>query len=95
MVHHADGTSALAAARRNAPSLAVLDVNMPGMTGLEVLREIRATPTLARLPVVMFTTMGSEKDIVRGFDLGADDYVIKPLQPAEFLARIRRLLRRR
>jgi len=89
-----NGDEAYRGALHETPALVVLDVKMPGMDGFEVLSRLRKTPSYARVPVMMLTSMGSEADVVRGFDLGADDYMLKPFSPTELLARIRRLLRR-
>ncbi len=93
--HFADGLTALEAAPRVKPALAILDVKMPGMDGFEVLRRLRADAALSRLPILMLTSLGSEQDIVRGLDLGADEYMVKPFSPVELVARVRRLLARR
>lgn len=90
----AEGTSALARALEAPPSLVLLDVKMPGLDGFEVLKSIRARFPPSRLPIVVVTSLGAEQDILRGFELGADDYVLKPFAPAELLARVRRLLSR-
>jgi diguanylate cyclase (GGDEF)-like protein len=90
--HFQDGTSALAAADDDV-ALFILDVKMPGLDGFTLLRQLRANPRAASVPVLMLTAMGREEDIVRGFALGASDYVTKPFSPAELLARIRRLLK--
>lgn len=71
--------------------LVVLDRIMPGQDGLELCREIRAT---SRVPVILLTLLGSDSDRILGFDVGADDYVQKPFNPDELLARIRAVLRR-
>ncbi|MFV1970068.1 MAG: response regulator [Acidimicrobiia bacterium] len=92
MVHCTDGESALAEATRNPPDLAILDVKMPKMDGFELLSHFREIPALAELPVIVLTAMGSEHDVVRGFDLGADDYVLKPFSPTELAARVQRLV---
>jgi DNA-binding response OmpR family regulator len=76
------------------PTLVLLDVKMPGMDGFEVLERLRKTPSYVDVPIVMLTSMGSEADVVRGFRLGADDYMLKPFSPTELVARLRRLLRR-
>jgi len=89
-----DGQKAYDAAMSEAPALVLLDVKMPVMDGFEVLERLRKTPAYARIPFVMLTSMGSEGDIVRGFELGADDYILKPFSPAELVARVRRLLAR-
>jgi len=88
----ADGRSALESVRRIRPNLAVLDVNMPGMDGYEVLAAIRAEEIPVR--VLMLTVRQQENDVIRGFSLGADDYVVKPFSPMELMARLKRLLLR-
>jgi two-component system cell cycle response regulator DivK len=87
-----DGASAIEAARRLSPQAAVLDVNMPGMDGYEVLSAIRAEKMSTR--VLLLTARQQENDIIRGFALGADDYVVKPFSPLELVARLKRLLAR-
>ncbi len=89
-----DGQEAYDGAMSETPSLVLLDVKMPAMDGFEVLERLRKTPAYARIPIVMLTSMGSEADIVRGFDLGADDYILKPFSPVELIARLRRLMAR-
>ncbi len=86
-----DGAKALAALRAGAYALAVVDVMMPGMSGIEVLRGIRAD---SALPVLMLTARGDDTDRILGLELGADDYVPKPCTPRELAARIRAILRR-
>lgn len=86
-----DGLSGLEALEEQRPDLVLLDVMLPGVDGLEILRQIRARDS--RLPVVILTAMGSEGDKVRGLDLGANDYVTKPFSVAELLARVRAALR--
>lgn len=93
VMHFPDGVSALKAARETSASLAILDVMMPAMSGFELLQNLRRIPSYAKTPIVMLTSMGSENDIVRGFDLGADDYIVKPFLSAEFQARVRRLVK--
>jgi len=87
-----DGPAALGAARRENPDLIVLDVNMPRMDGFEVLRRLREEGSA--VPVMMLTVRSGEEDLVRGLDLGADDYLAKPFSPRTLLARVRALLRR-
>jgi diguanylate cyclase (GGDEF)-like protein len=91
----ADGTSALATASRGDFSIAIIDVTMPGMNGFELVQNLRALPKFQQVPIVMLTGLDAESDIVRGFDLGVSDYVVKPFNRAEFVARIWRLLKRR
>ena len=88
------GDSGLRAVLRERPALVVLDLMLPGMDGLAVCREIRRTPSVASTPVIMLTAKSAEDDIVRGLELGADDYVTKPFSNAVLIARIRAALRR-
>jgi diguanylate cyclase (GGDEF)-like protein len=89
-----NGEKAHAAAVAQPPDLVILDVKMPGLDGFEVLDRLRKDIRFAQTAVVMLTSMGQEADVVRGFALGADDYVLKPFSPIELTARIRRLLQR-
>jgi DNA-binding response OmpR family regulator len=93
-VHYDSGSAAFEAALAETPDLVILDVKMPGMDGFEVLERLRRTPAYRAIPIIMLTSMGSEADVVRGFSLGADDYILKPFSPTELSARVRRLLRR-
>jgi two-component system, OmpR family, response regulator CpxR len=86
-----DGGTALQAARQPGLDLVVLDVMMPEMNGLDVLKELRKE---SRLPVIMLTARGDDLDRILGLELGADDYVPKPCNPRELLARIRAVMRR-
>jgi DNA-binding response OmpR family regulator len=92
VVEAKDGRAALAAFEKERPDLAVLDVNMPHVNGLEVLKKIRADGVTS--PVLLLTVRSSEADQVQGLDLGADDYLTKPFSPRTLLARVRALLRR-
>ncbi|HEY8477031.1 MAG TPA: response regulator transcription factor [Chloroflexota bacterium] len=87
----ANGYEALEKVREKLPDLVVLDVMMPEMDGFETLQEIRQ---VSNVPVIMLTVKGSESDKVRGFQLGADDYVTKPFSQRELLSRIQAVLRR-
>lgn len=89
-----NGQEAYRRALDETPALVLLDVKMPGMDGFEILSRLRRTPSYDRVPIVMLTSLGSESDVVRGFDLGADDYILKPFSPTELVARIRRLIRK-
>jgi DNA-binding response OmpR family regulator len=91
VVEAPDGPAALAAAREGSPDLVILDVNMPRLSGFEVLERLRA---FSNVPVLMLTVRAGEDDQVRGLDLGADDYLPKPFSPRTLLARVRALLRR-
>ncbi|WFE22262.1 MULTISPECIES: response regulator transcription factor [unclassified Solwaraspora] len=86
-----DGRDALDQARRHRPQLLVLDVMMPGLDGLNVCRILRRESDLL---VLMLTARADEDDLLRGLDLGADDYLTKPYSPRELMARVRTLLRR-
>jgi DNA-binding response OmpR family regulator len=86
-----DGPEALAHLERERPDLVILDVNLPGMSGFEVCRLIRAQTAV---PIMLLTVRNTEEDEVRGLDLGADDYLTKPFSPRTLLARVRALLRR-
>ena len=90
----ASGDAALAYARRNHVDLAILDVMLPGMDGLEVCRALRATDGTSDLPIIILTAKGEEADRIAGLDLGADDYIAKPFSPNELVARVRALIRR-
>jgi two-component system, OmpR family, response regulator ResD len=88
-----DGPSALAAAARERPDLVVLDLMLPGIDGLEVMRRLREQDR-DRTAVILLTAKGEESDRVTGLRLGADDYVVKPFSPAELVARVDAVLRR-
>lgn len=88
----ANGEDAFRWAEESSFDLAILDVKVPGMDGFELLGRLRNTPRLARVPVIMLTGLGGEADVVRGLELGANDYMVKPFSPAELLARVRRYL---
>jgi len=90
----ADGLSALADAREHAPDLAILDFMMPGMSGLEVCKELRKDPATANTPVIILTAMAAEADIAAGFAAGADDYIVKPFSPRDFAIRVQAALAR-
>jgi diguanylate cyclase (GGDEF)-like protein len=94
VVRFNNGMDACKAALEQVPDLVILDVKMPGLDGFEVLDQLRKDNRMSRTPIVMLTSMGQEADVVRGFALGADDYVLKPFSPVELTARVRRLLRR-
>jgi DNA-binding response OmpR family regulator len=86
-----DGVQGLELARTREPDLVIIEVNVPGLDGFSVCRMLRFE---SDIPIVILTTCQSEADRIRGLDLGADDYVIKPFLQGELLARIRALLRR-
>lgn len=85
---------ALADIHRDVPDVVVIDVNLPGMSGLKLLEILRSEPKTAALPILLLTALRQGPDKVRGLKQGADDYVTKPYDPAELAARIDALLRR-
>jgi two-component system, OmpR family, response regulator MtrA len=87
----ADGERALAAFRENRPDIVLLDLMLPGMSGIDVARAIRAE---SGVPIVMLTAKSDTVDVVLGLESGADDYVVKPFKPKELVARVRARLRR-
>jgi len=91
IVEARDGQEALEKFRSDRPDLVILDMNMPGMDGVEACREIRSS---SNVPIIMLTVRSAEKDKVRALDAGADDYVVKPFGIQELMARIRATLRR-
>jgi two-component system, cell cycle response regulator len=94
VVHAGDGEEALALFPTSGASMVISDVEMPRLDGLGFLRGLREHPAGRHLPVMMLTAMGDENYVVRAFELGADDYVLKPFSAREVTARIRRMLRR-
>jgi two-component system alkaline phosphatase synthesis response regulator PhoP len=88
------GDEALASSRKQPFDLVILDVMLPGMSGLEVCRALRADPATAAVPIIMVTARAEETDRIMGLDIGADDYLAKPFSPNELVARIRALMRR-
>jgi two-component system, OmpR family, phosphate regulon response regulator PhoB len=89
-----DGEAALEQARARQPELAVLDISMPGLSGIDVCRMLRADPTTSGMLIIMLTARVQEHDVEGGFSAGADDYVTKPFSPRELVSRIQALLSR-
>jgi DNA-binding response OmpR family regulator len=87
-----NGEEALALAKERRPAVAVLDIGMPGLDGLEVLQRIRADDDRAGTRVLLLTAKAQESDVRRGYDAGADAYVRKPFSPSELSVRVRALL---
>ena len=85
-----DGDAALGAFRREKPDVVLLDLMLPGTDGIEVCRQIRAE---SGVPILMLTAKGDTDDVVRGLEIGADDYLVKPFKPKELVARVRARLR--
>lgn len=89
------GEAALAAVRSHQPDLILLDLMLPGVDGLEVCRAMKRDPAMRDVGVIMVTARGEESDVVRGLELGADDYITKPFSPKVVAARVAAVLRRR
>jgi len=90
----ANGSDALVAARDEHPALIVLDLMLPGMSGFEVLEQLRAVEETRDIAVIMLTARKEEPDRIRGLSLGADDYLAKPFSPQELILRVGAILRR-
>jgi two-component system OmpR family response regulator len=90
----ASGTQALAAIEADPPDLAVLDMMMPGLSGIDVLRKIRDDGRMSGVRVILLTARARDADVDAGFATGADDYIIKPFSPRELLHRVNTLLAR-
>ena len=88
------GTEVVARVRRDPPDLVVLDLMLPGLSGLEVCRAMRADPGVSGVPIIMLTARTEETDRIVGLEIGGDDYVTKPFSPKELVARIGAVLRR-
>jgi len=88
-----NGQAAINALQKKTYALLVLDVNMPLLDGFDVLKRVRSQSATEKLPVIMLTAMGSEKDIVRGYELGANDYILKPINTVLLVARAKSLLK--
>lgn len=89
-----DGSAFLAALKAQSPELVILDIMLPGLDGIELLRRMKAAPDWADIPVIMATAKGAEYEKVQGLDLGVDDYLVKPFGMMEMVSRIKAVLRR-
>ena len=90
-----DGIEGLDAARSLAPDLILLDIMMPKLDGISVVRELKADPVLRTTPVILVTAKSDTRDVVEGLDAGGDDYLTKPFEHAALLARVRSMLRQK
>ena len=89
-----DALSCWEALQKEQPELLILDVMLPGMDGVELLREMKSAPALSEIPVIMATAKGAEYDKIQSLDLGADDYLVKPFGMMEMVSRVKAVLRR-
>lgn len=89
-----DGLNGLRLIEREKPDLVILDIMLPGQSGLDVCRKIKGNPDLKDIPVIMISAKSEELDVVLGLELGADDYVTKPFSPKVLFSRVRAVLRR-
>lgn len=94
VVEAEDGEQALKLAQRDKPNLVILDLMLPGLSGLELCKILRERPDTASIPILMLTAKAGEADKVVGLEMGADDYLSKPFSPREMVARVRAILRR-
>lgn len=92
IVPFSNGMKALEYAKKNIPCLIILDLMLPGMNGYDVLQDVRGNSIFQNTKVVLVSAKSRSEDIKHGFDLAADEYITKPFQPKEFIARIRKLL---
>ena len=89
------GEQCLSAVKRERPDLIILDLMLPGRSGLDICKDLKSSAEYKEIPVVILTARGDETDIVLGLELGADDYITKPFSPKVLAARLRTVLRRR
>lgn len=89
-----DGEKALKSVQREKPHLIVLDLMLPGLSGLELCRNLRERPETSQIPILMLTAKAGEADRIVGLEMGADDYLTKPFSPRELVARVKAILRR-
>ncbi len=89
-----DGATALSKAREVIPTLIVLDLMLPGISGLEVCKTLKSDPVTAQIPIIMLTAKAEEIDRILGLELGADDYITKPFSPRELVLRVKSVVRR-
>lgn len=94
LVVEVDGLNGLRAIEKEKPDLIILDLMLPGLSGLDVCRKIKTNPDLKDIPVIMISAKSEELDVVLGLELGADDYVTKPFSPKILFSRVRAVLRR-
>src|SRR6266480_8039025 len=94
VVEAEDGEQALSLLQREKPNLVILDLMLPGLSGMELCKILRQRSDTSRLPILMLTAKAGETDRIVGLEMGADDYLAKPFRPREMVARVRAILRR-
>jgi CheY-like chemotaxis protein len=94
VIHTRDGEAALTLAKRMIPEVCILDVKMPRMDGFELLIRLRALPGFKKIPILLLTTLSKKKDVLKGIELGANDYLVKPFRPYELVGRVRQLIQK-
>jgi two-component system, OmpR family, phosphate regulon response regulator PhoB len=94
VVHSADGEEAVFRSREQSFDIAILDWMVPGLSGIEVCRQLRRQASTSGMPIIMLTARTDEPDRIRGLETGADDYITKPFSPRELVARIKAIMRR-
>ncbi len=92
--HEVDGLNGLRAVEREKPDIVLLDIMLPGQSGLDVCRKLKGNPDLKDIPVIMISAKSEEIDVILGLELGADDYVAKPFSPKVLFSRVKAVLRR-
>ncbi len=94
LVHEIDGLNGLRAVEREKPDIVLLDIMLPGQSGLDVCRKLKGNPEYKDIPVIMISAKSEEIDVILGLELGADDYVAKPFSPKVLFSRIKAVMRR-
>lgn len=92
VIHFLNGESVVDMVSKILPDIVILDVMMPIQDGISILKEIKASPKTKHIPVVILSAKGQEKDIIKGMEIGASDYISKPFSPSELIVRIKRIL---
>lgn len=92
VIHFLNGEGVVDTVSKILPDIVILDVMMPIQDGISILKEIKASPKTKHIPVVILSAKGQEKDIIKGMEIGASDYISKPFSPSELIVRIKRIL---
>lgn len=92
VIHFLNGESVVETVSKILPDIVILDVMMPIQDGISILKEIKTNPKIKHIPVVILSAKGQEKDIIKGMEIGASDYISKPFSPSELIVRIKRIL---